>query len=52
MKKMFRKVYELNERNKKVKVILNMNILKYYKAKTTAESVVRTEEDKHGLRRQ
>lgn len=34
MKKVFRKVYELNERNKNVKVILNMNILKYYKAKT------------------
>lgn len=34
MKKVFRKTYELNERGKNVKVILNINILKYYQAKT------------------
>lgn len=34
MKKVLRKVYELNERDKNAKVILNINILKYYQAKT------------------
>lgn len=34
MKKVFRKEYELTGRNKNVKVILNINILKYSKAKT------------------
>lgn len=34
IKKVFRKTYELNERHKNVKVISNINILKYYQAKT------------------